>query len=229
MGRHVNLENRAANADPVSHTLRGQRIDLYADRALFWGEAATLVVADLHLGKSDTFRSFGIPLPAGTTETNLARLGRLLDRTGAKRLLILGDFLHARAGRTDTLLEQVSGWRRSWDELAIDLLMGNHDRRAGPLPEAWHIQCHEELSEPPFVWRHEPGTSPSGYVIAGHVHPGVRLRGRGEQLTLPCFAFGAHYGVLPAFGDFTGYVPLQPQKGDAYFVLADDQIIRFDA
>lgn len=225
----MSTEKREANAASLSYLLRGQQIDLYADRTLFWPAASTLVVADLHLGKSDTFRAFGIPLPRGTTEDNLARLGRLLDHTGAQRLLILGDFLHAHAGRTETLLEQVAAWRRVRHQLAIDLVLGNHDRRAGALPDAWRIQCHEELDEPPIIWRHEPATSPDGYIIAGHVHPGLRLRGRGEQLTLPCFAFGANYGLLPAFGDFTGHVAVRPQKGDTFFVLADDSLIRFDA
>ena len=37
----------------------------------------------------------------------------------------------------------------------------------------------------------------AGYVIAGHIHPGVRLRGAArEHARLPCFWFGAGGAVL---------------------------------
>ena len=33
------------------------------------------------------------------------------------------------------------------------------------------------------------------YKICGHVHPAVRLRGKGKQgITLPCFYFGLNFG-----------------------------------
>jgi hypothetical protein len=40
-------------------------------------------------------------------------------------------------------------------------------------------------------------------------------------LRLPCFHFGAHCGVLPAFGDFTGMHVVRPEAGDRVFVVAE--------
>lgn len=206
-----------------------QRLRLFAAAALYWVEARTLVVADVHLGKAATFRAHGIALPAGTTETNLSRLTALLTETGAERLLFLGDLLHARAGRTEVLIERVAAWRRQFATLTIDLVLGNHDRRAGEIPATWGMRCVDELVEPPFVWRHEPGACETGYLVAGHVHPAVRLRGPGEALTLPCFYFGSTHALLPAFGDFTGTAVIQPRAGDSVFALVEDELVGFRA
>ena len=45
---------------------------LLAERALYWPRAATLFVADVHLGKAAAFRAGGVPLPRGATAADLA-------------------------------------------------------------------------------------------------------------------------------------------------------------
>ena len=61
------------------------------------------------------------------------------------------------------------------------------------------------MTEAPFVLAHHPEPSASGYVLAGHLHPGVRLAGPGDlRATLPCFWFADRVGVLPVCGEFTG-------------------------
>src|SRR6476469_9316188 len=74
--------------------MAGERVALYAARALYWPRCMTLFIADLHLGKAATFRAGGVPLPRGSTAADLARLTRLIERTSAARLGVLGDFLH---------------------------------------------------------------------------------------------------------------------------------------
>lgn len=205
-----------------------QTLHLYPQRAVYWVEGKTAVVADLHFGKAATFRAHGIAMPAGTTEANLARLTAVLTHTSAERLIMLGDLLHAKAGRDEVMVNQVTAWRQQFATLAIDLAIGNHDRQAGSPPDGWRMREVERLVERPFVWQHEPGESADGYVLAGHVHPAVQLRGPGERISLPCFYFGHHFGLLPAFGEFTGFGRVHPRPGDAVFVLADQEIIRLD-
>jgi metallophosphoesterase superfamily enzyme len=56
------------------------------------------------------------------------------------------------------------------------------------------------------------------------------LVGRGRQRErLPCFWLGRETGVLPAFGEFTGCAEVEPEDGDAVFVVADDEVMRFEA
>ncbi len=52
----------------------GERVQLYAERALYWPAGRTLFVADVHLGKTAAFRAGGVALPGGATAANLERL-----------------------------------------------------------------------------------------------------------------------------------------------------------
>ena len=208
-------------------TLAGEQAILLAERALYLPDTQTLLVADLHFGKAATFRAAAIPLPTGTTAQTLHRLGSAIMRTGAARLLILGDLLHARSGRTAGTLDQVASWRRDYAQLEIVLVRGNHDQHAGEPPQTWGVACYDApLLEPPFAFQHEPLPSQYGYVLAGHLHPAALLNGRGRQpLKLPCFHLTENVGTLPAFGEFTGGAVVRPHRGDRVFVVADDQVI----
>ncbi len=222
----------------------GETLWLLPERAVYWPRAGALIVADVHFGKAAAFRAGGIAVPGGTTAAILARLSAVLDRTAATRLLILGDLLHARAGRAPRTLVAVTAWRAARPDLAITLVRGNHDNRAGDPPEDWGVECLDApVVEAPFVWLHEPpsrsagcqpalqaeeaGVQPAlqGYPVAGHVHPAVALGGNGRGLTLPCFYFGRDYALLPAFGEFTGTAVIRPRSGERVFVLAGDEII----
>lgn len=209
----------------LTHHLLNQTFHLYSQRAIYWVEGKTAVVADTHFGKAATFRAAGIALPAGTTADNLTRLADVLTTTRAERLLILGDLLHAKAGRSVEVREQVQAWRRAFETLTIDVVLGNHDRHAGRPPDTWRMNCVDRLVEAPFVWQHFPEESPDGHVVGGHVHPAVNLHGKGERLTLPCFYFGERFSILPAFGDFTGFGTVRPRRGDAVFVIADGEVV----
>jgi len=207
--------------------LQGEKVVLLPERALFWEREEALIVADVHLGKAAAFRAAALPLPGGTTTEALARLGAALERTGARRLLFLGDLLHARAGRAARTLAAVAAWRATHPDLDILLVRGNHDRGAGDPPEDWGIRCVDEpWREGPFAFRHHPTDDPEGYVLAGHIHPAVHLLGAGRQSeTLPAFLFGKSCGLLPAFGGFTGGARVRPRRGDRVYVLAEGEVI----
>ena len=54
---------------------------LLPGRAVWWPEARSLFVADVHFGKAASFRHAGQPVPTGTTADNIARLDVLLTTT----------------------------------------------------------------------------------------------------------------------------------------------------
>lgn len=56
----------------------GVPIELLAERAAWLPASKTLLVADLHLGKAQSFRRSGVPVPAGTTAAMFGRLDRLI-------------------------------------------------------------------------------------------------------------------------------------------------------
>jgi uncharacterized protein len=203
---------------------------LMPEGAVYLPHRDTLLVADTHWGKTATFRARAIPIPEGSLLDDLARLSRALIRSGARRLVVLGDLLHARAGRDEHTLALISGWRAGHPELEMILVRGNHDRSAGDPPAEWRMQVVDEpLVVPPFLFQHTPRPDPLGFVIAGHLHPGVELRGRGGQrLKLPCFWFGPEMAVMPAFGSFTGLFLVQPRAGDQIFVIAEGRVIQVE-
>jgi DNA ligase-associated metallophosphoesterase len=203
--------------------LCGQRLEPRADRTLFWVDARSLILADPHFGKVETFRAFSLPVPGGVDES-LTRLAVALDDTKAERLVVLGDFWHARAGRTKEVCVQLARWKADRPSLVLELIRGNHDA-AGLPPIGWG-DWHTELHDPPFVFAHYPEPSAGGYTLAGHLHPGVLLFGRGKQrLKLPCFRFAERVGVLPAFGGFTGLAADMPRLGERVFAVAEGRVI----
>lgn len=230
----------------ITTEVRGETLWLLPERAVYWPRAGALLIADPHFGKAAAFRAGGIPIPGGTTAEMLRRLSAALDTTAAARLLVLGDLLHARAGRAPHTLEQFAAWRATRPALTITLIRGNHDTRAGDPPADWDVECLDApVVEAPFVWLHDPfsragwlpapspptgqeaGSQPAlqGYPIAGHVHPAVALGGNGRAMTLPCFYFGRDYALLPAFGEFTGTAVVRPRAGEGVFVLAGDEVV----
>jgi DNA ligase-associated metallophosphoesterase len=211
----------------VSVDLCGERLVLLAERAAYWERQRTLLVADPHFGKAAAFRAAGVPVPRGTTAETLERLDAAVTRTGAARLVFLGDFLHAREGRAAETIRVIDVWRAKHARVDVLLVRGNHDARAGDPPRELDIRCvNAPLHEAPFVLAHRPTRSDAGYVLCGHVHPGVRLIGAGRQHSrLPCFWFRSEIGVLPAFGEFTGLADVQPDAADRVWVVAGGEVI----
>ena len=68
---------------------------LLPQRAAYLVDAGLLLVADLHLGKAQSFRRLGVPVPQGTTSASLARLDEALASTGARGIVFLGDLIHS--------------------------------------------------------------------------------------------------------------------------------------
>lgn len=215
----------------LSLTLQEEPVRLLPERALFLPRTRTLVVADVHLGKDTSFRAAGIPIPGDTTAETLERLTQAMARTAAARVIFLGDLVHARSSLDEQTVTAVAAWRAAHAAIEMILVPGNHDARAGRLPDAWQLViAADELLEPPFVFKHHPEASPRGYALAGHLHPAVRLMGRGRQRErLACFLLRPAYGVLPAFGTFTGAYTVTPQADDRVFVVAQDHVIAVTA
>ena len=205
----------------------GERLTLLPERAAWWPHTRTLLIADPHFGKAAAFRASAIPVPRGTTSEGLARLDGLLVRTGAARIVFLGDYLHARAGRSPETLRMLAEWRAVHPTLDVVLVRGNHDRRAGDPPAEAGVRCVDApMRDGPFAFAHHPVASEQGYVLAGHLHPGVSLTGRARlRERLPCFWFGRRYGVLPAFGEFTGLADVSPEPGDRVVAVAEESLV----
>ena len=222
----------AVDARCVVAHLAGERVELHAERALHWPRARTLFVADVHLGKAASFRAHGVAVPRGSSAHDLARLDALVERTRAERLVVLGDFLHARAGRVEALDRAFVAWRDAHASLAITLVRGNHDAGAGDPAAAWRVDVVSDPSAmAPFVLCHAPHEPPTGYALCGHVHPGVRVSGPDgvDSARLPCFVLGRRRALLPAFGRFTGLALVGPERGERIVAIAGSRLFPLPA
>ncbi len=194
---------------PVTLAIASEHVTLLPQRAAYWHERETLLLTDLHLGKVETFAAYGVPLPDVMTR-QLAALQALLNVFRPRRVLILGDLLHAPAGLTETMLEQVRAWREG-SGCEFSVVPGNHDRHLEKVGRWWNMRVlPERHDEGPFTFLHEPTHVAGRFVFAGHVHPVVKLRTSVDTLKLWCFVVDSPDGALnsgvctlPAFCDFT--------------------------
>lgn len=205
----------------------GEYLTLHPYRGIYWEREKILLIADLHLGKATHFRKAGLPVPEAISHTNWDRLISLLLDFEPKRVLVLGDLFHS---DYNSEWEELAQLIHQFDHIDFELVIGNHDildlhnyERAGL------VSHRTALIMPPFLFTHEPTLAEQQglYNLAGHIHPCVRLRGKGRQsLRLPCFYFSPTGGILPAFGAFTGMGEVQVKNGDQVFVIAEERVLK---
>ena len=203
-----------------------ETMHMLPENALWWPATQTLFIADLHLGKAASYRKLGQPVPAGSTQDNLQRLTQLMQRHAPRHVLFLGDFLHAASGRTPAVLAALRAWRAEHAAVQMTLVRGNHDSHAGDPPNELGIAV---VDEPwligPFAACHHPQVHSTHFVLAGHTHPVVHLRGTGrDRLRLPCFVKDGRQVILPAFGVFTGGYPVDQQPGRCLYAVGGGRV-----
>lgn len=201
-------------------------LELLTDRAAFLPATASLLIADLHLGKAQSFRRHAVPVPSGTTAAALIRIETLLAQCAARELIILGDFVHDSHALESDALERFIAWRTLRPQLAIHLVRGNHDRVAGELSRLCEMEVHHQtLNRLGIVLRHEAEAMiGETFVIAGHLHPVARLAGTIDRVRLPCFWLRRQMLVLPAFGEFTGGWQVRCAPSERLFVSDGERI-----
>jgi len=206
--------------------LAGVAVWLLPDRALWWPDQGILVVADLHAGKAAHFRKAGIAVPASVDQGDILRLESLLIRYAPSEVVFLGDLFHSEHNASWASFTALT---TSWQGCSFRLVRGNHDILAAEFYREAGIEVPGlVLDRGPFRFVHDLADGGEGgrYVLAGHLHPGIRLRGRGRQsLRLPCFCFGSQSGLLPAFGGFTGKARVAAGAGDRLYAVLPDRVL----
>lgn len=211
---------------PLAYTVADELLHLYPQRALFWPAKEILLMADLHLGKINHFRKSGVPVPAKADAKNLEQLLELIQLTRARRIIFLGDLFHS---HYNDAWEEFGQLIKHFSDRSFELVLGNHDILSQHQYEKHGIVLHEELILEPFLFTHHPIENYEGdlYNMAGHIHPGAHMVGKGKQsLTLPCFYFGSKQSLLPAFGAFTGLARIAPKENDQVFVIVENKILK---
>lgn len=213
----------------IDISLGGHHLVALAERAIYWPSQHTLLLADLHLGKADTFRHFGIAIPHAVQANDIARLNRTLISHRPQRCLILGDFLHGGIINEETS----QAWNelvRSLPDVRFELVIGNHDRYFSANNLTMHavhaIACIEDvlLTHEPMLRTEWPMPS-LNWNIHGHIHPVIRLPGSG--ISYPALALRTPYLSLPAFSEFTAGAIVSTDNDSLWAMLtSENQVIR---
>lgn len=208
--------------------IAGERFTLHADRALWWPRLRSLLVADVHFGKGSVLRRAGMAVPTGQTFSDLARLDALIAHYRPAQLIVLGDLVHGSAPPDAAWITQVSDWRQRHAGVEMILIAGNHDRHFEARDLGFKVIIGS-LRIDDIVLRHEPAVIVDCYVLAGHVHPGIKLNDGWRRHRLPAFRLGRQCGLLPAFGALTGLHETPQLPGERVFAVTPAGLIPIEA
>ena len=208
----------------ISWTIKGEDFWLLPQRALYWPAKKTLLLADLHLGKSTYFRQNGVNVPFEILQRDLDTLDLIFTKVNVERLILLGDLFHS----TENVEWEIFGdWLQN-KSIDVQLVMGNHDKMKIERYEQYGIKTHKRrFSEGAFVFSHKQlkKVKENEYVFSGHIHPAIGLHGRAyNSVRVPCFWFGEEQCILPAFGKFTGNESIKPLASDKIFAIAGEEV-----
>lgn len=214
----------------IEFNFKNQTLLLLPQKAIFWKDQKTLIIADVHLGKTAHFRKAGIAVPTQLAARDLATLSALIDEHQPETIIFLGDLFHS---DKNSDWHEFAVWRKKYAKRSMVLIKGNHDIIREEDFLNLDISVQQEMLIHPFRLAHHPLKAEEiekqkAYTLCGHIHPGVHLRGKGrDAVTLSCFSFGSFQAILPSFGKFTGRVAICHQETDRVFGILNDKIIAF--
>ncbi|WP_228546221.1 metallophosphoesterase [Halegenticoccus tardaugens] len=171
----------------------------FRDRAAFLDGAATLVVADAHVGRDE---ASSVEFPLGERSDLEDRLSALLRHFSPDEVVFAGDVLHSFSGLSADArasLRGLVGAVREADARPV-LVAGNHDAL---LREAWDGPVRDEhrVGDAVVCHGHEEPDAEAALYVVGHDHPAIAIEGRKR----PCYLYGegtyrgADVLMLPAF------------------------------
>lgn len=207
--------------------LKNNTFTLLEQKAIWWEEERTLLISDLHIGKITHFRKAGIAIPQQAAEENFERLDQLMRSHDVKCIVFVGDLFHS---DINSEWDRFCAWRNQYSEVDMILILGNHDRFPVEKYKEICLTVYEkELRIRAFTFSHHPKplAEDNEYVISGHIHPVIKLKGLANQrLKFPCFYFGEQQALLPSFGEFTGGYTIELTDQDQVIAIVEDKLIR---
>jgi DNA ligase-associated metallophosphoesterase len=215
----------------MSKLVLDDNVQLLPEKAMYLPEEQTLVIADLHFGKVNHFRRAGLPVPQAANQRNAEALIDLINKVKPVATIFLGDLFHSTYNSEWEVVGQIV---RHFPACRFRLVRGNHDIMSERQYKRQGIVVHESERIGTFLFTHEPidasEIAKGMFNIAGHIHPGAHLQGRGRQgITLPCFWISKRQMILPAFGSFTGLALIRPLSSDQVFVILENKLMEVTA
>ncbi len=170
----------------IPHIIHQNTFLLSSDKCIFWEEEKTLILSDLHFGKTGHFRKSGIAVPQDVFKEDMQRFVSLLQHFKPENVIVIGDMFHSHDNKEHDLFVK---WRKDFEQLNIQLVMGNHDI----LQQQWYQDAGIELLEGChetnticFVHDIEEAEMKEGnFYFSGHIHPGISIPSGVRQTCSP--------------------------------------------
>ncbi|MCH2156580.1 MAG: metallophosphoesterase [Opitutales bacterium] len=210
------------------YRLAWQGVDWILDpgRALFREDTKELLIADWHLGKALKLQESGVAMPEQATVDEFVRVTQLAERYNAHRLVVLGDWIHARLEDGAVLKDRL---RRFVKDLRcpVLLLMGNHDRAWSALWRDVGVQTEVSLISSSICYMHGDRKMDTDLPsVMGHFHPGRRVKlGPRQSVLVRGFWLRSRAMILPAFGELTRMSHVEEPQ-DRFFAILENQYVR---
>ena len=207
-------------------TINGVFLLLTPEKAVIQPKLNTMYVADTHFGKAGFYRDQGIAVPSSVTDSDYQKLDLLIEYHQISTIVFLGDLFH---NYYNTEWEDFIHWRKTHSSVDMKLIEGNHDQLSEKLYQEASLKVFCEPHEfNGLVLAHykERITKNKSIGLCGHVHPGIKLSGKGRQtLSLPCYYLSNNIITLPSFGRFTGLGMVQPKPDERFFVVTENKVL----
>lgn len=185
-----------------------------------------LVVADLHLGLEKEMAIAGARVPSQLEKIE-RRLKALLQRTGKKKLIILGDLKHNIPTASWQEQKEIPEFVNRIKSVAkMVLVKGNHDGGIEELVSGLEVVREIRIGDTLLIHGHAKPLD-TGYktLIMAHNHPCIEFRGKlGGRLTESAWIrarFKPDYAgegnprivIMPAFNDLIYGMPFNTREG----------------
>ena len=202
-------------------TIQEQHFILHHFGAVFWESKSILLLSDVHLGKVSHFRKHGIAIPTEAIIANFNRMDTLIAEFQPKTIIFLGDLFHS---VQNIEFDLFANWTKLLSQKII-LVKGNHDIVNALFFEDLHIAVLNELIIDDFILTHHPLEDNILFNFCGHIHPGIKIRGKGRQfMNISCFFRKPTQMIFPSFGEFTGNFYLEPTTNDLVYGITPDEV-----
>lgn len=193
-----------------------------------------LVITDLHIGIEYRYRKNGIKVPSQSGKL-MERIEKLLEDTGAEKLIILGDIKHKVPGTSFQEERDVPVFfQRLSEKSKIEVTPGNHDDNIEKLLPS-RVKVHEStgfaIGDTWLCHGHAwPDREFLGKerIVMGHNHASIELADKfgyrwkdpvwlraelnrkklSEKYKIPPKTKLPELILMPPFNDFTGLIPL---------------------
>lgn len=174
-----------------------------------------LVIADLHIGLEQELQQTGVRLKSLTREM-LDETLQLLDETGAKDLVLLGDLKHHIASTSMQEEREIPLFIKLVSEQAnVTVVLGNHDAGIEHLlGSAKVVPARGFLYNKTLLFHGnakpiQRDIDSCSEMVASHWHPMFLFeKGVKEKAFFECRAFGKPLLILPSFNRLLPGIPL---------------------